>query len=89
MQYLLTEDEMAEVERRQELMRAMPPPEAIAALARKMACHMVDLMPPNCGKVIDVPHGCIHVDDERARQPGYCDRCPASVICQLPKRWSK
>lgn len=93
MQYLLSEDEMAEFRELRERMAKMPELGTIQAVATHMACHMLDLRPPNCGKVRDRPHGCIH--DERTRTgdlsfvPEYCDRCPASAICRLPKEWSK
>jgi hypothetical protein len=99
MQYLLTEDEMAEVRRLREVGARLPSLEALTNIARHVACQMAEVGNdlPNGRQPTDKPHGCIHVDGSgpqaptalRPQKPWYCDRCPAAGFCPQPKEWSK
>lgn len=88
MQYLLSEEEMQEIRTAREQAARMPSLEALTNVVKYMACRMV--VEPIDGQKAR-PHGCIHVRDPYSPEwtIDYCDRCPASGICPLPKNWSK
>lgn len=92
MQYILTEDEMADIRREREDRRQMPSLQALVNVVQHVACNMVDLSPANGREPQTKPHGCIHVKDNppsQARLFGYCDHCSVQDICPQPKEWSK
>lgn len=89
MQYLLNEEEMADIRRDREALRLLPGRQGLVAHldGLKAACQQVaTTMTPQWS---DRPHGCIHVSDEDGRRAWYCDKCPVREICPQPKEWSK
>ena len=87
MQYLLTEEEMGGF---RELKARAIHPEALKNVVQKVATCMIDLSPANGVSPTGEPHGCIHKSAFiSGRTAAYCDACPVSAICPLPKEWSK
>jgi hypothetical protein len=91
MQYLLTEEEMADVRRMREFTSRLNP-EALRNVVEHVATTMIPTVPINgsLGSPRDRPHGCIHVEPPDGQfRPRYCDGCQVQGICQQPKHWSK
>lgn len=91
MQYLLSEEEMAEINRERAAKSKLPTLEGLINVVQHVACNMIDTRPTNGRKPETQPHGCIHVKNARgpAYQTLYCDGCSMSGICPQFKEWSK
>ncbi len=92
MQYLLSEEEMAEIRRERVRARDLPTLEALTNVVRHVATTRVTTVDLNGrGAGATQPHGCIHVPDPRGRQyqTQYCDGCHVVGICPQDKDYSK
>lgn len=96
MQYLLTHEEMEAVRGDREILRNLPGGvnhmEGLKNVCQHVATQMAEVGGnlPNGRKPSDRPHGCVYVRDGSGNLTAhYCDNCPVSGLCPLPKEWSK
>lgn len=96
MQYLLSEEEMAEIRADRLAISELPGAKIIepGKISYSITRHLQALT-ETCRAIAiattpdwrDKPYGCIHVN--RRESYGYCDRCPVLRICPQPKDFSK
>ena len=95
--YLLDQEEMDAVNRDRLKLAKLPGGadhmEGLANVCKYVATQMTEngTRLANGRKPAQHPHGCIHEPDPRGPQwrTPYCDNCPVSGLCPLPKEWSK
>lgn len=80
MQYVLSQEEMAEVEALKHKMKELPPVDKLQKMCTKIANEWPTFKGWD-GKSKAHPWGCIITSDEE----WYCDKCPVITIC--PYKW--
>lgn len=86
MQYLLSESEYDQLQKKVEAARHAPKKEELQKFCTQVSNEMPIRWTWGDGKGAPKPWGCILTN----KSEWYCDQCPAQELCPYPhKKWSK